>query len=106
MTHYDYYKGCLKDLEAIQDKIEFQTGFELHQYGKPLFVGNMVYSYQMNEDNKPIPTYCYLCDYKEGEDNKFYPIYEREGIYMYGWHDFSECCRIYDVINREIKKSS
>ena len=105
MSHYDYYNGCLKAIEAIKDMIELQIGLELRQYGKHLFIGNMVYSYHMDGD-KPIPTYCYKYDYKEGEDNKFYPIYERNGIYIYGWNDFSDCCRIYDVISKEINKRS
>ena len=105
MSHYDYYKDCFKDVKTLKDRIESKIGLELRQYGKHLFIGNMVYSYHMN-GGKPIPTYCYKCDYKEGENNKFYPIYDRNGIYVYGWHDFRDCCRIYDVISREINKRS
>lgn len=48
MSHYDYYNGCLKAIEAIKDMIELQIGLELRQYGKHLFIGNMVYSYHMD----------------------------------------------------------
>lgn len=70
---------------------------------KPLVIGNMVYFYT-KENGEDVPSYNYLIDYKR--DGKFYPIYDRYENHYFGWIDFSSCCKIFDVIRKEIEKKS
>lgn len=62
----------------------------------PVHIGNMVY-YYVNHNGKDVPAYCYYNDCKQGKTT-FLPIYDSENTGEFGWADFKECCRIFDLI--------
>ena len=64
-------------------------------YAKPIIIGNMVY-WIVTLDGEDVPAYCYLSDFQKG--GGFLPIYDENNTGEFGWSDFSECCRIFDVI--------
>ena len=66
---------------------------------KPIIIGNMVY-WVIKINGEDVPAYCYLSDYKNG--GPFLPIYD-DNTGEFGWSDFSECCRIFDVICDKIQ---
>lgn len=70
----------------------------------PVHIGNMVY-YYVNHNGKDVPAYCYYNDYKQG-NTTFLPIYDSENTGEFGWTDFSECCRIFDVIRDRLTDHS
>lgn len=69
---------------------------------KPLSIGNMVYFYCTDENGNEVPAYCYKSDYIKG--GKFLPIYDENNTGEFGWSDFEECCRIFEVIRKECLK--
>jgi glyoxylase-like metal-dependent hydrolase (beta-lactamase superfamily II) len=60
----------------------------------------MVYYTCKDENGEEVPAYCYASDYRNGEP--FLPIYDKNNSGVYGWSDFNECCRIFDVIRNKI----
>ena len=70
----------------------------------PYILGNMVYSVCTDEHGNEVPAYCYKNDYLKGS-YKFLPIYDAENSGEYGWSDFAACCRIFDVIYRNLVHS-
>lgn len=71
-------------------------------HAKPITIGNMVY-WITTLDGEDVPAYCYLSDFQKG--GGFLPIYDEYNTGEFGWSDFSECCRIFDVIYNAIQKS-
>jgi hypothetical protein len=69
-------------------------------YSKPIIIGNMVY-WVIKINGEDVPAYCYLSDYKNG--GPFLPVYDEDNTGEFGWSDFSECCRIFDVICDKIQ---
>lgn len=69
-------------------------------YSKPIIIGNMVY-WVIKINGEDVPAYCQLNDYKTG--GIFWPIYDEDNTGEFGWSDFSECCRIFDVICDKIQ---
>lgn len=65
-----------------------------------LFIGNMVYYICKDENGDEVPAYCYERDYRNGDH--FLPIYDKNNSGKYGWSDFNECCRIFDVIRNKV----
>jgi hypothetical protein len=70
-------------------------------YAKPIIIGNMVY-WVTTLDGEDVPAYCYLSDFPP-KDGGFLPIYDENNTGEFGWSDFSECCRIFDVILDKIE---
>lgn len=68
--------------------------------GSPLVIGNMVYYFVKDKRGMEVPAYCYLRDF--GPNCVFYPIYDADETCEFGWTDFDECCRIFDVIRDTI----
>ena len=68
--------------------------------GKPIIIGNMVY-WAIIMNGEDVPAYCYLSDYKNG--GPFLPIYDENNTGLFGWSDFSECCRIFNEIRDTIQ---
>lgn len=66
----------------------------------PVIIGNMVYFY-VRENGKDVPAYCYLSDYNKNNP-KFLPIYDKDNTCEFGWNNFEECCRIFDVIRNTL----
>lgn len=64
-------------------------------HAKPIIIGNMVY-WVTDLNGEMVPAYCSLYDYKTG--GEFLPIYDENNTGKYGWTDFSECCRIFNII--------
>ena len=62
----------------------------------PIKIGNMEYSVCKNNRGEKVPAYRYLAD----KDAEFKPIYDEEGMYEFGWTDFEDCCRIFDLISK------
>ena len=69
-------------------------------HAKPITIGNMVY-WITSLDGEDVPAYCYLSDFQKG--GGFLPIYDEYNTGEFGWSDFSECCRIFDVIYNAIQ---
>ena len=100
MKHLEEYNKHLASLE------EFKRGcmdsivsmFKTVQMGS-LHVGNMVYFY-VKYNGRDVPAYCYESDYKKGKG--FLPIYDEENNGEFGFSDFADCCRIFDVIEEKI----
>lgn len=70
---------------------------------KPLHIGNHWF-YYVEYKGREVPAYCHQHDYKE-ENPKFLPIYDEDNMGEFGWSDFEECCRIFDLIKSRIFKS-
>lgn len=62
----------------------------------PVHIGNMVY-YYVNYNGKDVPAYCYYEDWRKGK-RTFYPIYDSENTGEFGWAEFANCCKIFDLI--------
>lgn len=67
---------------------------------KPLHIGNHWF-YYVEYKGREVPAYCHQRDYKE-ENPKFLPIYDEDNMGEFGWSDFKECCRIFDLIENKI----
>lgn len=70
---------------------------------KPIVIGNMVYK-TIVKGGKDIPAYCYLSDFDPRSKHQyvFQPIWDKENMGLFGWSNFEECCRIFDVISNRI----
>ena len=66
----------------------------------PVIIGNMVYFY-VQENGKDVPAYCYLRDYDKNNP-KWLPIYDSNNTGEFGWYEFEQCCRIFDVIRNKV----
>lgn len=64
---------------------------------KPIHIGNHWF-YYVSHNGKDVPAYCHFRDYNEN-NSKFLPIYDEDNTGEFGWSDFMECCRIFDLIN-------
>ena len=89
----DLYKKHLESLWALERSLMDSIVIAIKTISvEPLKIGNMEYFY-VNEDGKDVPAY----RYKDSGDN-FKPIYDYQGLCEYGWANFNECCKIFDVI--------
>ena len=66
---------------------------------KPITIGNMEYSLCEDFRGEVVPAY----RYKNDIGGKFMPIYDEQGLCEFGWSDFGEVCRIFDVIDKYIE---
>lgn len=89
-TEDEFKKSVLNSIVSILKCVET----------KHLFIGNMVYYTCKDENGEEVPAYCYASDYRNGEP--FLPIYDKNNSGVYGWSDFNECCRIFDVIRNKV----
>ena len=89
-TEDDFKKSVLNSIVSILKRVET----------KHLFIGNMVYYICEDENGDEVPAYCYERDYRNG--CPFLPIYDKNNSGEYGWSDFNECCRIFDVIRNKV----
>ena len=66
---------------------------------KPVHIGNHVFFYTQHK-GKEVPAMCHAGDYRYGR--KFMPIYDEENTGEFGYTDFKECCRIFDLIYNHV----
>lgn len=89
----DLYKKHLESLRSLEMSIMDSIVIAIKIISvKPLAIGNMEYFY-VNENGTDVPAYKYK---NSGDD--FLPIYDKDNTGEFGWSDFGECCRIFDVI--------
>jgi hypothetical protein len=105
-SYSDIYKKHLESLTALEKSIMDSIVIAIKTISvKPLEIGNMVY-YYVNDNGVEVPAYCYKGEYDrtifEHKEPTFLPIYDIQGFGEYGWQDFSECCRIFDVIRNKL----
>jgi len=98
----DLYKRHLENLNSLERSIMDSVVIAIKTISvKPLEIGNMVY-YYVEDNGVELPAYCYRCDYDKAilknEEPVFLPIYDIQGLGEYGWSNFDECCKIFDVI--------
>lgn len=102
-TMKERYKRMLTSFEAQKRSLMDIIVTELKVIALyPLTIGNMVY-WVTEYNGEVVPAYCYLTDYKGDGTDKFYPIYnDGQSEEDFGWTDFTECCRIFDVIREKL----
>ena len=102
MSYLAAYEHANNEMKRFKDKaMEGIVGLIKVKGDKPIYIGNMIY-YHMMHNGKEVPCYCYRCNYTSPKD--FRPIYDEDNTLEFGWHDFEECCRIFDVIHKELTK--
>lgn len=103
VTLLETYKKEIGSIEAFKQRamqhiVSIIKTINVH----PLCIGNMMYFYTQYK-GKEVPAYCYVSDYKQGgEKAKFLPIYDEDETCEFGWCDFEQCCRIFDVIEKKL----
>jgi hypothetical protein len=105
-SYSDIYKKHLESLTALEKSIMDSIVIAIKTISvEPLKIGNMVY-YYVEDNGVEVPAYCYRVEYgralSEHKEPTFLPIYDFQGFGEYGWQDFSECCRIFDVIRNKL----
>lgn len=95
----DIYNKQLESTKAIQRMImdHIVAVFKVGNL-EPLWIGNMVYFF-FEINGVEVPVYAYFNDYQTGDFN-WLPIYDEDNTGEFGWSDFSECCRIFDEIEK------
>lgn len=73
-----------------------------------ILIGNMLYGVTKVGD-KVVPAYCYRTDYFARKNGQTFadvalPIWDRENTLNFGWSDFTECCRIFDMVVNRLNK--
>lgn len=68
--------------------------------GKPVRVGNHWF-YVVEHNGVEVPAYCHMNNYDE-RNPKFLPIYDENNTGEFGWSDFTECCRIFELIKNRL----
>jgi hypothetical protein len=97
----DEYTKKLNELESFKnDKMNHIVTLFKTISLKPLRIGNYWF-YYVEHNGVEVPSYCHQNDYK-GESTKFLPIYDKNQTFDFGWADFKECCRIFDLIEDKI----
>jgi len=96
----DIYQQALEQVNVCKQQILNKVVKAIKKYGEPIHIGNMVY-YYTRFNGKDVPAYCYIHEYVKGL-NVFSPIYDKNNTCLFGWSDFMECCRIFDVIEKNI----
>ena len=103
VTHLEMYKKQLDSVDTFKKQllnhiVTIIKCINVH----PLCIGNMMYFYTEYKGEE-VPAYCYVSDYKQGGDKaKFLPIYDEDETCEFGWRDFEQCCRIFDVIEKTL----
>lgn len=97
IKYKEMYDLSLKHVDDVKRQIMQSVVVAIKTIStKPIRIGNLVF-YYVKHDGKDVPAYCYVRDYKENEA-KFLPIYDIGNTGEYGWSDFGECCRIFELI--------
>ena len=100
MSYLAAYEHAKNEMKRFKDKaMEGIVGLFKVKGDKPIYIGNMIY-YHMMHNGKEVPCYGYRFD----TSVVFHPIYDEDNTLEFGWHDFEECCRIFDVIHKELTK--
>lgn len=105
----DLYKKHLESLRSLEMSIMDSIVIAIKTISvKPLEIGNMVY-YYVDYNGVEVPAYCYKADYDRSkfafkDPAEFLPIYDKDNTGEFGWSDFGECCRIFDVIRHTLFK--
>jgi len=102
MNIQELYSSTMQKVKELQDNIETKVTevmikAELHLH--PKTIGNLDYSV-IKEGDKYVPAYRYT----RNKNGDFVPIYDREHTGEFGWYDFNECCKLFDLILRNITK--
>lgn len=101
--HLEEYERQIKNLNKFKHDIMRSVVTSIKTISvKPLHIGNMVYFYTEHK-GEDVPAYCYKSEYEETNPT-FLPIYDEDNTLEFGWSDFSECCRIFDVIENTLFK--
>ena len=101
--YQDIYTKHLESIAALKKHLMDSIVIAIKTISvKPLEIGNMVY-YYVDYNGVEVPAYCYKADYDRSkfafkDPTGFLPIYDEHGTGVYGWQDFSECCKIFDMI--------
>ena len=94
----DQYSGILKTADEFKANAMGSVVNNIKTIAtKPVQIGNHWF-YYVNHNGKDVPAYCHMNDYNESNP-KFLPIYNEDNTGEFGWSDFMECCRIFDLIN-------
>jgi hypothetical protein len=98
----DIYAAALENLNEVKRIIMLSVANNLKYIAtKPIIIGNMAY-WVVKENGEDVPAYCYLSDYQSGKP--FLPIYDKDNTCEFGWSDFTECCRIFNMIRYKLSK--
>ena len=100
----DTYAAALKNLIEVKRIIMLSVVDKLKCIAaKPIHIGNHWF-YVVNHNGKDVPGYCHQRDY-DPSNPKFLPIYDEDNSGEFGWSDFTECCRIFNVIRDNLAKT-
>ena len=99
----DTYAAALQNLIEVKRIIMLSVAYNLKCIAaKPIHIGNHWF-YVVNHNGKDVPGYCHQRDY-DPSNPKFLPIYDEDNSGEFGWSDFTECCRIFNVIRDNLAK--
>ena len=99
----DTYAAALQNLIEVKRIIMLSVADNLKCIAaKPIHIGNHWF-YVVNHNGKDVPGYCHQRDY-DPSNPKFLPIYDEDNSGEFGWSDFTECCRIFNVIRDNLAK--
>lgn len=97
MNNVELYANALNNLNEVKHNIIVGIASNIKCIApKPIHIGNYWF-YVVNHNGEDVPAYCHQNDYCPNNP-KFFPIYGR-----FGWTDFAECCRIFDLISERLK---
>lgn len=92
-----HYQNIAERLEREKNNMLQEMTRQIQKHNEPIAIGNMVY-WITTYNNQIVPGYRYQND----QTNTFLPIYDREQTFEFGWTDFNEVCRIFDVILKHL----
>lgn len=100
MKHLEEYRKRMADIADFRSRVVSSVASQIRTLCKePIVIGNMVY-YYMTYKGKEVPAYCYLGEYRNG--GSFNPIYDEDDTQEFGWSNFEDCCRIFDMIEKTL----
>lgn len=99
----DIYAAALNNFNEVKHNIIVGIASNIKCIAaKPIHIGNHWF-YVVNHNGKDVPGYCHQRDY-DPNNPKFLPIYDEDNSGEFGWSDFTECCRIFNVIRDNLAK--
>lgn len=91
------YQNALKQFEEAKRQMmnEIVNLFQTLQIN-PIAIGNGIYYTCDDFQGRVVPAYL------DSVSVEFKPIYDEEMTYDFGWADFDQCARLFDVIRERI----
>ena len=92
----DEYRSKVASIEVFKADIMNQVVSAIKTISvQPIVIGNMKYFYTEYK-GREVPAYW------DAEYGEYKPIYDEDSTYSFGWYNFEDCCKVFDVIKEHL----